>query len=158
MKCKYCEGGHFLKTFKLISFQFLNKAGNIRQIPLKEALIINMENDQNTWVIELFIDQMYLKGLEVYSSDEEFPVSVVITKPENDPANFFVKIVKKKIIGEFASVLLEGKLIRSTGYAEKLLESLMEKGLAGEELLQTFREEIKDKKRLLGKEDSLEMP
>lgn len=158
MKSKYNEGGRPLKTFKLISFQFINKAGNIRQLPLKEALIINMENDQNTWVIELFIDYIYLKELEVYWGDEEFPVSVVITKPENDPANFFVKIVKRKIIDEFASVLLEGKLIPSSGYAEQLLESLMEKGLTGEDLLQSFREKIKDKKRLLGKEDSPEMP
>lgn len=140
-----------MKTFKLISFQLVNKNGELIQIPFIDALIINKENEKNTWLIELFIERAYFEVFENYQPHEKFPVNVIITKAENDPATFLVNMINSKVIDECISILLEGTLSRSRGYAEQLLDLLLDKGLSGNELLLAFKEEMKAKKNKAGK-------
>lgn len=121
------------------------------QIPFIDALIINKENEENTWLIELFTERAYLSVFENYQSHEKFLVNVIITKPENDPATFLVNIINSKGIDGYASILLEGTLSRSRGYAEHLLGALLDKGLSGNELLLAFKEEMRTKKNKVGK-------
>lgn len=129
-----------MKTFKLVSFRMKDKMGNRIQIPLEDGLAINQENERRTWLLELFFDKTYLPYFEVYHDSEEFPVSVIITRKDNDPAFFLVRIVSWKTIDDYATVLMEGKIRpRLSKYAEELLESLIDQGLSGDELLEDFK-------------------
>lgn len=129
-----------MKTFKLVSFRMKDKMGNRIQIPLEDGLAINQENERRTWLLELFFDKTYLPYFEVYQDSEEFPVSVIITRKDNDPAFFLVRIVSWKTIDDYATVLMEGKIRpRLSKYAEELLESLIDQGLSGDELLEDFK-------------------
>lgn len=141
----------FLKTFKLISFQLVDKNDEMIQIPFIDALIINKENEKNTWLIELFIERAYFSVFENYQPQDKFPVNVIITKAENDPATFLVNVINSKVVDEYVSILLEGTLSRSRGYAEQLLGLLLDKGLSGNELLLAFKEEIRTKKNKVGR-------
>lgn len=140
-----------LKTFKLVSFYLVHKKGDVVSIPLIDALIINKENEINTWIIEVFVDKKYLDLFQEYSSEEKISVYTVITKKDNEPAPFLVQIISQKVIGENASILFEGKLNRTTGYAEQLLEALLETGLGGNELLTSFKQKMKDKTEIIRK-------
>ncbi|MCU9594162.1 YwpF-like family protein [Caldibacillus thermolactis] len=140
-----------MKTFKLVSFYLVDKKGDVVSIPLIDALIINKENEINTWIIEVFVDKKYLDLFQEYSSEEKISVYTVITKKDNEPAPFLVQIISQKVIGENASILFEGKLNRTTGYAEQLLEALLETGLGGNELLTSFKQKMKDKTEIIRK-------
>ncbi|WAA09683.1 YwpF family protein [Fervidibacillus albus] len=137
-----------MKTFKLIDFQMENKEQKIVDIPLTDGLIINKENDRNTWLIELFVEEKNQKPFEEFTENDEIPVQVIITKQENNPAFFTMKLVSQKKIDSFYSILLEGKLSKPPfSFAEQLLESLIEKGLTGSNLLSSFQERIRSQKK-----------
>ncbi len=136
-----------MKTFKLVSFRMKDKQGKRIQIPFEDGLIINNENEKRTWMLELFFKKEYLHHFDEYENHEEFPVSVIITRQDNDPAFFDVKIVSRKIIDEYVTVLMEGKIRRKDHrYAEKLLETLIEEGLSGEALLTAFKKEMAEQR------------
>lgn len=131
----------------MVDFRLIRKRGETLEIPLKDGLIINKENEDGAWLIEIFIHEREADVFRNCGRDEYFPVQVIITKPDNDPAYFSVRILSLKFIRPYASVLMEGALSRPhSEYAEQLLESLIEKGLAGQELLKKFREKMRGKK------------
>lgn len=138
-----------MKTFKLVSFYLVDKKGEIVSIPLIDALIINKENEINTWIIEIFVEKKYQELFKDFSAEEKIPVYTVITKKDNEPAPFIVQIISQKEIGDNVSILFEGKLDRTTGYAEQLLEALLETGLDGNELLTSFKQKMKDKTKII---------
>ena len=137
-----------MKTFKLVSLQLFDKNGEANDIPFRDALIINKENDANEWLIELFFDQKYLPLFNEYGDDESFAVEVTITKKENPPAGFLVKKISTKLLDPYVSVLLIGTMqITHRGFAEKVLEKLMSTGLAGPDLLSAFQESMNNPKK-----------
>ncbi|WAA12148.1 YwpF family protein [Fervidibacillus halotolerans] len=137
-----------MKTFKLIEFQMENKEKKVVHIPLTDGLIINKENEKNTWLIELFIEEKYANRFDEFTMDDEIPVQVIITKQENNPAFFTMKLVSQKKIDSFYSILLEGQLSKPPfSFAEQLLESLIEKGLTGPTLLSSFQEKIRNQRK-----------
>ena len=138
-----------MKTFKLVSFYLVDKKGEVVSIPLIDALIINKENEINTWIIEIFVEKKYQELFKDFSAEEKIPVYTVITKKDNEPAPFIVQIISQKEIGDNVSILFEGKLDRTTGYAEQLLEALLETGLDGNELLTSFKQKMKDKTKII---------
>ncbi|NCU16270.1 YwpF family protein [Pallidibacillus pasinlerensis] len=138
-----------MKTFKLVSFYLVDKKGDVVSIPLIDALIINKENEINTWIIEIFVEKKYQELFKDFSAEEKIPVYTVITKKDNEPAPFIVQIISQKEIGDNVSILFEGKLDRTTGYAEQLLEALLETGLDGNELLTSFKQKMKDKTKII---------
>lgn len=138
-----------MKTFKLVSFYLVDKKGDVVSIPLIDALIINKENEINTWIIEIFVEKKYQELFKDFSAEEKIPVYTVITKKDNEPAPFIVQIISQKEIGGNVSILFEGKLDRTTGYAEQLLEALLETGLDGNELLTSFKQKMKDKTKII---------
>lgn len=129
-----------MKTFKLISLQLVDD-DNLQDIELKDGLIINREDDQKRWLIEAFLAPEYTGFfLNALEHNEEFMIQVVITKKENDPAPFRAKVLRIVDINSSKSVLLEGYLNKTkSGYAELLLAQLIDQGLSGDQLLETFK-------------------
>ncbi|NLY79609.1 MAG: hypothetical protein GX072_06885 [Lysinibacillus sp.] len=136
-----------MKTFKMISFQFEN---NGQKIPLIDGITINQENQERSWILELFISKQYQSIFETYrDNEEEFGVLVTITSPDNEPAPFLVKVKAIEEIEENLSILLKGQLktVRIK-YAEKLLEMLLDENLSKEDLLDQFIKGMKERPRL----------
>lgn len=136
-----------MKTFKMISFQFENDG---QQIPLIDGITINQENQEKTWVLELFTTKEYRAIFEKYAANEEtLEVLVIITSPDNEPAPFSVKVKAIEEIGDNVSILLKGHLrtVRLK-YAEQLLTSLLEENLSKEELLDQFKKGMRERPRL----------
>ncbi|MCU9613273.1 YwpF-like family protein [Caldibacillus lycopersici] len=133
-----------MKTFKIVTFQLFNKMGAYINIPFLDSLIINNENDKNTWLLEIFFEEAYVTPFEEFAPGEAINVEVIITNKQNAPAVLTMKMISLKKIDTYFSVLLEGSLHHGKhDYAERLLESLIEKGLSGEALLEAFQQKIK---------------
>ncbi len=131
-----------MKTFKLVSFRLDTKDGVTKEIPFIDSLAINQENERKTWLIEVFIEKRNLEPFLDFGPDEAFFVEVVITDKDNPPASFTVSIKSLKTMDDYASVLMEGKLHRRQERATKILESLINAGFKGEELLEQFHTQV----------------
>lgn len=138
-----------MKTFKMISVDLIRDNEEM-PIALEDGIVINQENTSRSWILELFIDQKYETFFnELKASGELFNAKVIISYPENEPANFEVATYSVKQIGDHLSVLLRGTLKRARRqYAESLLADLIEDGLTGEELLAKFEHDMKTRPRL----------
>jgi hypothetical protein len=138
-----------MKTFKLISLQIVEEF-QLLDIALEDGLIINKEDEQNSWLLEAYTDVSHYDYFQkAFESQQELIVQVVISKKENDPAAFQTKVSIVKKMDGHVSVLFQGKLKRSkNNYAELLLDNLLHKGLGGEALLVEFTEKMKTRPRL----------
>ncbi|WP_442596818.1 YwpF-like family protein [Neobacillus sp. D3-1R] len=138
-----------MKTFKLISLQIVEEY-RLVDVRLEDGLIINKEDDQNSWLLEAFTDDIHFDVFQkAFQTQQDLIVQVVISKKENDPAAFLTKVCSVKRLDGHVSVLLQGKLQRSrNNYAELLLDNLLNKGLGGNALLVEFKEKMKSKPRL----------
>lgn len=138
-----------MKTFKLYSLEVVDD-GTVVDVPLKDGLILNKEDDRSTWLLEAYTDlSLYDYFKKISEQDRDIIVEAVITKKENAPAYFQTKICSLNKFEEHISVLLEGHLRRNrSDYSELLLENLLQKGLEGQSLLDEFKEKIKSKPKL----------
>lgn len=135
-----------MKTFKLVGVHLLSTDGDIIPVPIEDGLIINQENEQNTWLMEIFLEKKNAMWFQSYEEEHEFHIQATITKKENDPAYFSMRIVSYTEIDDYVTILFKGTLMASRNYyAELLLESLMNENLQGQELLKAFKERMKTK-------------
>jgi hypothetical protein len=143
------RGGIAMKTFKLVALEVVED-GNSVEIPLEDGLIINKESERASWLLEAYTDlSLYDYFQKIHEQSREVIVQAVITKRENDPAYFQTKIASLKKLDNHISVLFEGQLRRNrSDYSELLLDSLLEKGLGGQALLEEFRDKMKSKPKL----------
>ena len=138
-----------MKSFKLVSLEVVQDGTSV-EVPLEDALIINKEDDRSTWLLEAYTDlSLYDYFKQLHDADAEIIVEAIITKLENDPAFFQTKIVTLNKFQNHIGVLLEGHLRRKRrDYSEILLESLLQKGLGGPELLGEFKDKLKSKPKI----------
>ncbi|RFU67097.1 hypothetical protein D0469_15865 [Peribacillus saganii] len=139
-----------MKTFKLVSLQLFNDKQEAVDVELTDGLIINKEDDDNTWLVEALLQEKDYKILENAISDkQDVELRVVITKKENDPAAFQTALHSVKNVEDLYSVLFEGHLKRTKqDYAELLLQDLIHKGKSGSDLVTEFKEKIRTRPRI----------
>lgn len=131
-----------MKTFKLRKLVVLDYDKGLEgtEVELIDGLIINREDDYDTWLIEGFIHCTYWDYFED-KKDEELMVQATITKETNEPASFITKMTEMHEIGEQMNVMLMGKIIdKQKKDVEQLLTTLVEDGYEGEQLIQKFKE------------------
>ncbi|MFD1066077.1 YwpF family protein [Oceanobacillus locisalsi] len=131
-----------MKTFKLRKLVILDYDQGLEgtEVNLIDGLIINREDDYDTWLIEGFINRSYWSYFE-NKLHEELMVQATITKDSNEPASFITKMTEMHQIGERMNVMLMGKIIdKQKNDVEQLLSKLVEKGYEGEHLIQKFKE------------------
>lgn len=133
-----------MKTFNMLSLG-IEKDDQVTDYPVHDGLIINQENKDRSWILEMLVDIQHLDIFEkLKNSEETIDVQVVISYPGNEPAPFEVVVRKVKVIGDHASVLMKGTLKRARRkYAETLLSELLEDGLEGQELLERFETDMR---------------
>ncbi|MBL3642500.1 YwpF family protein [Peribacillus frigoritolerans] len=140
-----------MKSFKLISLQIVTENLNLIDIALTDGLIINKENDARSWLLEAFVEEKHFKELEpsLPDIDGEVYIQAVITKKDNEPALFQTVLRTIRKVGNHYSLLFVGHIQKTRSkYAELLLEDLVQKGLAGDELIKEFKQKIRSKPKL----------
>ncbi|MFA1714268.1 YwpF family protein [Peribacillus frigoritolerans] len=140
-----------MKSFKLISLQIVTENLNLIDIALTDGLIINKENDARSWLLEAFVEENHFKELEpsLPDIDGEVYIQAVITKKDNEPALFQTVLRTIRKVGNHYSLLFVGHIQKTRSkYAELLLEDLVQKGLAGDELIKEFKQKIRSKPKL----------
>lgn len=127
-----------------------NNDENLNSLPLLDGIIINQENIEQTWLLEIFLDNKYKELFDqLKHSNETFEVQVVISFPENEPALFSVNVIEILLFEQQVSVLMKGKIkVLRQKYAEKLLKSLLEENLLKDELLKKFEQGMKERPKL----------
>ncbi|MEH7096861.1 YwpF family protein [Neobacillus vireti] len=138
-----------MKSFKLYSLDVVDD-GNSVEIPLVDGLILNKEDEHSTWLLEAYTNlSLYDYFKKISEEDRDIILEAVITKKENAPAYFQTKICSLIRFEEHISVLFQGQLRRNkSDYSELLLDSLIEKGFKGPELLKEFKEKMQSKPKI----------
>lgn len=136
-----------MKTFKLVLMQVVKEDG-LMDIALDDGLIINKEDEHNSWLMEAYIptSSHYSFFQEAYINKTDLLIQVVITKKDNKPALFQAKATSVTKLKNHISVLLEGIMKnKKNNYPELLLNDLLQKGYSGVELLTEFKSKINNK-------------
>lgn len=139
-----------MKTFKLISLQIISEERAFVDIELTDGLIINKEDDNNTWILEAFVANSQFSTIEqLVTPGKEVNVQAVITKKDNDPAAFKTVVNTLKKVDGHVIILLEGHLQKTRSkYAELLLQDLIQQGIGGNTLIEQFKEKIRSRPKL----------
>jgi YwpF-like protein len=141
-----------MKTFKLVGLkveQEVEQEKTLKEIPLEDGLVINMEDGENSWLIESLIPVEFQSFFEeLAASQEKMKLFVTISKPSNAPAQIIAKVKTVTLLKKHFSILLEGRLLTSKPIhdPEELLRSLMGQGLSGEQLIKAFTENVHQRK------------
>ncbi|GGA87708.1 YwpF family protein [Ornithinibacillus halotolerans] len=136
-----------MKTFVLKALQIIesnNEEIVKTDIELLDGLIINREDDKNTWLIEAYVNNSYFNYFDKISQQQDqIMIEVKITKDSNAPATFITSIDSINNVGEHINVIFTGTIVdKRKSKIEEMLEKLIEKGYEGEELLETFKKLI----------------
>ncbi len=133
-----------MKTFKMLSLG-IEKEDQVTDYPVFDGIIINQENEERSWVLEMLIDLPHQEVFDqLLATKEMVSVQVVISYPGNEPAPFEVVVQGVTIMGNHVSILMKGTLKRARRkYAETLLSELLEDGLEGQELLERFETDMR---------------
>jgi len=102
-----------MKTFKLVGLQIEDTVAiESSIIPLKDGLVINKEDGENSWLIEALISKEWLPFFnEHVEPDTQLKVLVTISKPTNTPAQISASVKNVTELDESISVLLDGRLL-----------------------------------------------
>lgn len=138
-----------MKTFKMLSFDLISENGG-QNIPIIDGIVINQENSHKSWILELFISKEFQSTFQKFkASGEILEVHVIISFPDNEPAPFKVIVSDISEIGDRITVLLKGTIITQRNkYAEQLLKMLLNENLPNDELLQRFKQGMRERPRL----------
>ena len=133
-----------MKTFLLKALQIVESQNEEivkTDIDLLDGLIINREDDNNTWLVEALLDKSFLDFFkDIEEKREQVMIEVKISKLTNAPATFITSIDSINKIGKHVNVMFMGKIIdKRKSKIEEMLSELIEKGYEGEELLNRFK-------------------
>ncbi|WP_180955098.1 YwpF family protein [Peribacillus deserti] len=130
-----------MKTFRLMTLQFVTKEQKLISVNLEDGLIINKEDEQSRWLIEAFISKESFASIEKeVNADGKIFVMAVISKKGNDPVLFETSVCSAAEVDGAIILLLEGVIKKGRNkYAELLLEDLINQGLQGDQLLDAFK-------------------
>ncbi|MCP3761453.1 YwpF-like family protein [Domibacillus sp. A3M-37] len=144
-----------MKTFKVAAF-FIEKNGELIPITLQDGLVINREDEQRSWLIELFLNEEDVQAVRAFEQDKQLTVRIAISHRGNDPAMFNAAIRSFQPLELGTSVLFDAQLrqIRNE-YAKQVLHSLIEQGLEGEKLIEVFSEAIRKRPNTPDKEKNV---
>ncbi|WP_010096848.1 YwpF family protein [Ornithinibacillus scapharcae] len=134
-----------MKTFLLKSLQIMERIGDDihkKDFNLLDGLIINREDEKNTWLVEALLDADYINYFkELKEKRDQVMIEVNITKLTNPPVMFRTTIDSINKVGNHISIIFTGTIIdKRNRKMEELLAELIEKGYEGEELLEKFKQ------------------
>ncbi|NEU30022.1 hypothetical protein GN156_04415 [bacterium LRH843] len=138
-----------MKTFKLISIcLFERKLEKVEKVPIeiKDGLIINMEDQEQTWYIDAVISNDHLTYFQHLKEEgKNVLVEVIITSKDNHPAAMITCIDTITELSEHISVLFEAKLaVKKDDVIENILTHLVNNGHLNKNVLPDVTDEFKN--------------
>lgn len=134
-----------MKTFKLKAltvFEHENKKIQPRGITFLDGLIVNREDEDNSWLVEAYLsidDLDYFQ--ELLDADEQLLIQVKITKETNAPASLLTKVIGLNELGGEMNVLFIGSMLSGGAYkAEEVLQNVIDNDHKGTELMEKFKD------------------
>lgn len=133
-----------MKSFKVIDMKIIQEQNFI--VPeVKDGVIINMEQGDNPWIIEIVTDGDLSSILEKLKGSL-LEMMVTITRPSNAPAKFLAELMDINQMDDMISVVFKGSVIvQGPNYSEELLEFLVEEGYEGKTLINEFNSRMESK-------------
>lgn len=136
-----------MKTFKLYAISLLEKLDGkvqLKKIPIQDGLIINMEDQKQSWFIEaVFDEEHYNYFKEAYDEKRHVVVDVIITSKDNHPAAMITSIQQITNLKEGISVLFDAKLaLKKDDIIRDVLKDLVVQGYTSEQLISEFQYKI----------------
>src|SRR5699024_1792015 len=100
----------------------------------------------NQWIIEAYTEHEYMDYFKkLQEKGEDIYLRVKITKESNAPAYFLTQIISIQDIGKHMNVVFKGTIIdKRENDIGNLLANLIEQGYEGEELLESFKAQVKN--------------
>ncbi|WP_216831566.1 YwpF-like family protein [Alkalihalobacterium elongatum] len=133
-----------MKTYRLFSLRLLQpheKGVTQVEVPLQDGLIIDMEDSAKKWLIDAVITPDLTAIFEKCQEENgKLIIEAVITSEKNYPATMVTKVRKITHLSDKVSILLDGLMVvRKDDIIDVILESIVEEGLTGEDLLEEFK-------------------
>ncbi len=141
-----------MKTFKLCSLIILlDNETEPKEIPLVDGLIINKEEVQKNWLLEVVVSEEWEENFkQLHSSQQKFMLEATITKRTNDPATFVSTVKSINKLNKNISILLDGYLVvKEDDFSDMILRSILKEGYSGEEIITEFKKRKKDRGRAI---------
>jgi hypothetical protein len=141
--------GGAMKTFKLVSLKisYPIEQGNNQEIELLDGLVINKEDEERQWLIEIYVEKGY-EGLFTKLKEDEQGVKIeaIISREDNAPATFITTVQSISVMEDNMSILFNGVLVGKADRSEVILTDLIGEGFHGNALLQEFKMRVLDKR------------
>jgi hypothetical protein len=138
-----------MKTFKLVSLKISHpiELGNSQEIELLDGLVINKEDEERQWLVEIYVKKGY-EGLFTQLKEDEQGVKIkaTISREDNTPATFITTVQSISVMEDNMSILFNGVLIGKADRSESILTDLITEGFHGNSLLQEFKCRVLDKR------------
>lgn len=140
--------GGSMKTFKLVSLKISHPQNQVvsQEIHLIDGLVINKEDEDRRWIIEMYVDKSHAELFNKLKDDEqELKVEAVISRPDNAPAPFISTVLNVSLMEDNMSVLLNSLLVGNLNRSEDVLTKLIDEGFHGNALLEEFKKRNTEK-------------
>jgi len=136
-----------MKTFKLKALKIIENQADVlneTDIGLIDGLIINKEDEKQTWVVEGYIDKSYWPYFtDLQQRRKQILIQAKITSETNEPAVLITSIIDLNELGREMNVVFMGNIVDHRKHqVEKQLKELIDQGFHGEELLEKFKSSL----------------
>ncbi|KAA0548552.1 hypothetical protein FZW96_08255 [Bacillus sp. BGMRC 2118] len=138
-----------MKTFKLVSLKISHPQNHViaQEVHLIDGLVINKEDDQRHWLIEMYVDKSHSEMFNKLKDEEqELRVDAVISREDNLPAPFIATVLSVSLMEDNMSVLLNGLIVSKLDRSEDVLTQLITEGFHGNALLEEFKKRNNNEK------------
>ncbi|QQK77438.1 hypothetical protein HUG15_18880 [Salicibibacter cibarius] len=139
-----------MKTFRLRGLHLLLEKDNEKpeeeQVELQEGLVINREED-GWWLVEAVVAESGIATFQQLSEEgREVVMEILISHTQNDPATIVGRVRSIRPLTDRYSILIDGKMaVKKEEVFNYILETLIEDGYSGEELLTEFKKRKQDR-------------
>jgi hypothetical protein len=138
-----------MKTFKLVSLKISHPQQQVRsqQIHLLDGLVINKEDEERKWLLEVYVDKEYEELFtRLKDAEQEVKVEATISRQDNDPASFITTIQSTAVMEKNMSILFNGVLVGKADMSEVILTDLIDEGFQGNALLEEYKKRVDEKR------------
>ncbi|PSL44490.1 YwpF-like protein [Salsuginibacillus halophilus] len=136
-----------MKTFRLKGLQLVfpgEESPEQQPVPFQDGLVINREEGDQMWLVDARLpeagDDVQAMFDEMQETGERFVMDVTITDESNDPATMVGSVRETLPLSEGFSVLFDAYMaLQQEEVFNYILESLVEDGYSGKELIEEFK-------------------
>jgi hypothetical protein len=109
--------------------------------------VINKEDEDRQWLIEIYVDKSYTDLFtKLNEKEQEVIIEAIISRQDNDPASFITIVRSVSIMEDNMSILFNGLLVGRTDISKGILADIVKDGFHGNSLLEEYKKRVSNKK------------